>query len=44
MKDEFRKAVYRIISDKYRKTVSKEGLNKEQWAEFISKLNAYLIG
>ena len=32
------------MADKYRKTVSKDGLTPEQKADFISKLNAYLLG
>jgi hypothetical protein len=44
MKEDMRKAVFRIISDKYRKKVSEKGLSQEERENFLAKLNSFLSG
>ena len=42
LKKELKMAIHRIIRDKYRKTVTHEGLNSTERAKFIAELYAYL--
>jgi len=43
MKAEMKKAVFRIVADKFRKTVSSNGLNEEERQQFLSTLNSFLV-